>query len=228
MEENQYVQEILIDPYTLEEVSLRHPAYVMKYCRLAADAQENRDQMREKVNVCKADLERVKAELDRKIRQDPAKYIPHKDVKEASIGGAVLLQPEYEKAYGDLLQANRDLIKADYDLSILQGAVKAFEHQGRSIEYAIRLWERGYYSIPGLPHEIQGGKRMVDMARMARDDVSAKIREGLNKDRSKGEVGERIPSESEAKMMREKLEEKMGGKKETEEEKETQPRRRRG
>ncbi len=182
---NNYEQDLAIDPFILHEEVLRQPSLFSKYSDLTSEAERERDQIKERIVTLKADLDRVKAELDQAIRSDPSKFIPHKDIKEASITGAVILHPDYKKALALIHTANLELIEADYTLSHLYGSVKSFDHRKAMLELSVRLWERGYWSAPNLPHEIsEGGKRMVEVAR---DQVSSRMREEVNRSQKEEE-----------------------------------------
>jgi hypothetical protein len=189
--EYNYESELAIDPFKLDEECLIQPALYGKYSRLAAEAEEKRDQLKERVDVLKTDLKKVQAEMDQKIRKNP-KICGVPDPKEAGIANGILLQPEYKAALEALHQANLDLIKAEYEWNILQGAVKAFDHRKSSLEYAVRLWERGYYAVPCLPRSPSEGKRFAEIER---GDVAAKLRKEMNKEKEKSAPeGETAPA----------------------------------
>lgn len=165
MDNRDYEQDLGIDPMQLDEEWLRQPGLYMRYSEMAAEAQKVRDQAKEKVDV-------IKAELDRAIRKDPAKFGVDK-ITESVVASTILIQPEY-KAAGDVL------IDANYEYSVLQSAVRAFDHRKSALENEVKLWLGSYYSGPKEPRDIPGGKRIVDIAR---DKVSSRAREVMNKDR---------------------------------------------
>lgn len=165
MDQN-YEQDLAIDPYCLDEDWLKQSGLFMKYSVMAADAQKRRDQAKEKLDV-------VKAELDRSIRENPGinnKYKLEK-ITEAVVTSTILVQPEYKVASDELIEAN-------YELNILQSAVRAFDHKRAALENEVKLWLGSYFSGPKEPRDIPGGKRIVDMAR---DKVSSRMRGELNK-----------------------------------------------
>jgi len=164
MKEKEYEQDLAIDPYCLDEEWLRQPGLYMKYSSMAADAQKRRDQLKERLEV-------IKAELDKKIRLTPSNYVTAEKVTETSIAFAILLQPEYKEAANDLTESN-------YELNMLQSAVRALDHKRSALENEVKLWLGSYFSGPKEPRDIPGGKRIVDIAR---DKVSSRMREEMNK-----------------------------------------------
>ena len=164
MEEKEFEKDLGIDPYCLDEDWLHQPGLYMKYSSMAADAQKRRDQLKERLEV-------IKAELDKKIRLAPSDYVTVEKVTETSIASTILVQPEYRIATDELIQAN-------YELNMLQSAVRALDHKRSALENEVKLWLGSYFSGPKEPRDIPGGKRVVDIAR---DKVSSRMREEMNK-----------------------------------------------
>ncbi len=71
-----------------------------------------------------------------------------------------------------------ELIHANYELNMLQSAVRALDHKRSALENEVKLWLGNYFSGPKEPRDIPGGKRIVDIAR---DKVSSRMREEMNK-----------------------------------------------
>jgi hypothetical protein len=184
MDQTEYEKDLGIDPHSLDEDWLRQPGLFMKYSVFAADAEKRRNQAKEKIDV-------VKAELDRSIRSASdvdrlAKYKMEK-LTENSISATILLQPEYKEA--------RDaLTEAEYELSILQGAVKAFDHKRAALENEVKLWLGSYFAGPKEPRDIPGGKRIVDIAR---DRMSERMRDQVNR---KPALVDKVQEETEEKL----------------------------
>ena len=162
-----YENDLAIDPLTLDEDFLHQPGLYMKYSMMAANAEMRRDKAETTLGV-------VKAELDREIRKNPANYGADK-ITESVVSNTILLQPEYKKA-------SDALIEATFELRILQSAVRAFDHRKTALENEVRLWLGSYFSGPKEPHDIPGGKRIVDIAR---DRTVSKVREEMNKPKAK-------------------------------------------
>ena len=177
MEEYDYAADLAIDPYALDEEWLRQPSLYMKYSLLVADAEKKRGLAKERLDVTKAELERA-------IRKDPDKYIPTEiKLTEAVITSTIVLQPAYR-------EDNSKLTEANYELDILQAAVRAFDHRKSALENEVRLWVGNYFSGPKEPRDIPGGKRIVDLAR---GKVAERSREALNRSIDKSKEGEEPP-----------------------------------
>ena len=161
----EYEKDLAIDPMALDEDWLAQPGLYMKYSVMAADANKRENQAKERLDV-------VKAELSMDIRKDPSKYGVEK-ITEDVVKSTILLQPKYKAA-------SDELIEAGYEYSILQGAVRAFDHRKAALENEVKLWLGSYYSGPKEPRDIPGGKRIVDIAR---DRVSSRAREEVNQNR---------------------------------------------
>lgn len=164
MEEKEFEKDLGIDPYALDEEWLKQPGLYMKYSSMAADIQKRRDQSKERLEV-------IKAELDKKIRLSPATYVTVEKITESVVASTILVQPEYRIATDELIEAN-------YELNMLQSAVRALDHKRSALENEVKLWLGSYFSGPKEPRDIPGGKRIVDIAR---DKVSSRMREEMNK-----------------------------------------------
>jgi len=173
MEGTEYEKDLGIDPFALDEEWLRQPGLFMRYCEATAEAGKVRDKAKEKVGV-------VRAELDREIRKDPAKYGLEK-MTETMVAGAILLQARYTEVADAL-------IEADFKFNILQSAVRAFDHKRSALENEVKLWLGNYFSGPKEPRDIPSGKRIVDMAR---DRMAERQRDAINKGEEKSKSAEK-------------------------------------
>jgi len=158
----EYERDLAIDPLSLDEDFLVQPGLYMKYSVMAADADKCKNQAKEKLDV-------VKAELDRAIRKEPSQFGLEK-ITESVVASTIILQPEYK-------EASDELIEASYQYSILQAAVRAFDHRKSALENEVKLWLGTYFAGPKEPRDIPGGKRIIDVAR---DKVSSRARNEMN------------------------------------------------
>ena len=92
-----YELDIIIDETALDLEWLNQPALFMKYARHSAKARRDVDEAKQNLDICKA-------EMDRKVREDPNKYGLDK-VTEGAITSAILTTATYKKAYQDYLDA---------------------------------------------------------------------------------------------------------------------------
>ena len=132
-------KDLNININALHEEWLRQPTAYMKYAELAAQAQRTRDMAKEKIDV-------VRAECDNKIRVSPKDYTGCPKTKDGEfkptegwITSTIQGLPEYQKA-------NEGYHEANYNLNLLQGAVRAFDHRKKALEMEVQLWSAGYYS----------------------------------------------------------------------------------
>lgn len=130
-----------IDPNRLHEECFNYSNMAWKYAEAWADAKKEMDIAHEKVKV-------TRSQLILKARQNPedcglaAK--PTNDAIEA-----------YYRNHPDHKEAKDDLIEKEYRHNILQGGLNAIQFsKSTALEGAIRMWEKEYFTIPGLPVEV--------------------------------------------------------------------------
>lgn len=146
--------DLAIDPHKLDEEWLKQPVLYMQYSELVSKAQKVKDEAKEKIEV-------TKAELDSNIRSNPEKYDAPTDKKgeykitEAWITGAILRDIRYQDAVKDFNEKN-------YELNMLQAAVKSFDHKKKALENIVQLWQGSYFSTPKSKDDIQPGKRLPE------------------------------------------------------------------
>lgn len=168
MTEINYEKDLAIDPGELDEEWLNQPVLMERYGRLSADAQRERDQLKEKMDV-------VRAETDNAIRENPTKYKCPTDKAgapkptEAWIAAAILTTEEYRKASDTLIEAN-------YKLNLLNSAVRAMEHRKKALEKLVELFGLQYFAGPKEPRQLMPGKRMPSVAVQADATVRRRMR----------------------------------------------------
>ncbi len=169
MEINELNNDLKIDLNDLHGEWLRQSSLYMKYAEMAAQAQRQRDQLKEKIDV-------VRAEQDAKIREKPLDFNCPVDkaglpkLTEAWINSTIQRQPEYNKA-------NEEFHASNYVMNVLRSAVSAFDHRKKALEMEVQLWQGGYYSVPVDRSEKQNVK--AEAVAVAAD----KQREGLSRRR---------------------------------------------
>lgn len=169
MEINELNEDLKIDLNDLHGEWLRQSALYMKYAEMAAQSQRMRDQLKEKIDV-------VRAECDNEIRNDPALFNCPTDKSgafkptEAWINSTIQRQEKFQKA-------NEEYHSSNYVMNVLKSAVSAFDHRKKALEMEVQLWQGGYYSVPVDRSEKQGVKAE------AVAKASDKQREGLTRRR---------------------------------------------
>jgi hypothetical protein len=179
MDNQEYMNDLAIDPHALEEECLKHSQICMKYTEMAAEFRKVADKAAEKLKVVtstgKNNVEKIKAKLDLDIRKNPEKYdCPLKkdgtpNLTEGFIANSIVVNDQYSevvlKADKERSEAYEELVNANFQLDIIKGAADTFSWQRKtSLEIAASLWMSGYWSGPAEARVVPGGKRMIDMA----------------------------------------------------------------
>jgi hypothetical protein len=155
-----YEEDIRIDETALEIEWLEQPALFMKYSRHAA-------QMSRELDEVKQNLDIVKAECDRDVRENPDKYNIAK-VTEGSVTSAILTSKKYKDAQKDYMDA-----KFEYDMA--QGAVRAFDQRKTALENIVRLHGQQYFAGPKVPRDITYQRQQKEQSAEVDRKVSAGI-----------------------------------------------------
>lgn len=122
-----------IDPDRLDEEWIAQPDFFHGYAVRAADARREFEEVKQEVEV-------IKAELDKDIRERPNKFDVEK-ITEAVVSATVLLQPKY-KAAVDKMNAAR------YQVDIMGAAVTACDHRKKALENLVFLHGQNYFASP--------------------------------------------------------------------------------
>jgi len=134
-----YEQDIRIDEDALDMEWLDQPTLFLKYSRHSALLEKEKDESKER-------LEFVKAELDRKIRLDPAKFDVEK-ITDKVVENTIILQLEYK-------QASEQFIQAKFEWMTARGAVDAYNQRKEALENLARLHGQNYFAGPKVPRNI--------------------------------------------------------------------------
>lgn len=161
-----YDMDLQIDPTALDVEWLEQPRLFMKYAEAAAQAKKEVDQLKEALDV-------VKAQADHAIREKPEKYGVVK-VTEATVMAAVTQEK-------NVRQSLANLIDARYELEILNGAVRAFEQRKTALENMVRLHGASYFAGPTVPRDIEA--EIVKHAETKASDAKVKKRMQRKKDK---------------------------------------------
>lgn len=135
-----YEQDIEIDETALDIEWLNQPGLMMRYARHLA-------QMRRDLDEAKQNLDVVKAEVDRNIREFPEKYGIDK-LTEGSVNSAVLTSKKYK-------EAQEKYLNAKFEADMAQGAVNAFEQRKTALENLVKLNGQQYFASPKVPRNIE-------------------------------------------------------------------------
>ena len=134
-----YENDIHIDESGLDVEWLRQPKLMFFYAKMVAELRRTLDRRKERLNI-------VKAELDKKIRQNPADFDIER-ITETAVSNTILTQEAYKEASADIIDTN-------YELSIAQAAVSALNDKRTALENLVRLYGQQYFAGPSVPRNI--------------------------------------------------------------------------
>ena len=120
-----------IDPLRLDEEWLGQPQIFYNQAEKAAKAQFDYDE-------AVSELKRTKAELDRRVRDNPEEHGISK-LTETIVEQTVVAQIEYQAA-------DKQVNKTRFRLNIENGAVEALQQRKRALTMLVELWIREYYA----------------------------------------------------------------------------------
>ena len=123
-----------IDPLRLDKEWLDQPQMYINQADRTARAQLKYDE-------AASDLKRTKAELDRDIRDNPAKFGINK-LTEAIVEQTIYAQPEYHAA-------DSAVNSMRFNLNLENGRLEGLQQKKRALTMLVELWVREYYSDAG-------------------------------------------------------------------------------
>lgn len=160
-----YKSDLEVDSSDLVRCWSEQPLLLMKYGEFHANAVLQRDRLKEKIKL-------KRAELSRDIRRNPGKHGMDK-VTEGAIEVEIDLNSEIQGLQDELLEKERAV-------NVMSTAKVAFEHRRKALEGETSLHLTGYFSEVRLPKRIREEakpflvKRMkatMDKNRAAFDEV---------------------------------------------------------
>jgi|6_EtaG_2_1085325.scaffolds.fasta_scaffold216197_2 hypothetical protein len=131
--ERDYVEDIEVNEANLKQEWERQPGLYLHYSIVLADAERAR-------NVSKEELDITKAQLDKDIRSRPEEFDVEK-ITESVVTNTILLQESY-------VEKNQEYIDRGYEVSIMQGVIRAFDHKKKALENLVTLYISGYNAEP--------------------------------------------------------------------------------
>ena len=137
--ESEWKEDTFIDKDTLDKELVFHGEIFEKWSVRLADAIEERD-------LKKSDIEIKKAELDKKIRSDPAEFGLKEKPTETSISNAILLDEEIQ-------ELNKEFINCVRNVNILTSAKEDMHNKRKRIEKLVELYLGSYWAEPKLNKE---------------------------------------------------------------------------
>lgn len=120
----------------------RQPKLFFEHARMLAKSRGDLDR-------AEAELKVVKAEIDRKIRDNPTEYNLAEKPTEASITSTVFLQKEHKRAQSKVIGLQERV-------NLLYGLVQALDHRKAALENMVKLHGQSYFATPVAKAEDQG------------------------------------------------------------------------
>lgn len=174
-------QDKQIDPDALDVEWLNQSNLFYKYSNALNEAIDRKNDMKLQVEAAKEEVDRVKAELDLAIREDPDEYGLSK-VTESAITSTILTQPELQAAQKKYYSAKEALNAAQSEVNKLFTDVNTMETKKDSLEQLVKLLNQQYFSTPVEPRDLsmeyhkkiaknkKGAKEKVKKRRSKRDE----------------------------------------------------------
>ena len=166
MEINEIEMDLKIDLNKLHEEWIQQPALYMKYANMSAQAQRTRDQLKERIDI-------VRAECDNTVRSNPKGFAGCPTTKDGEYKPTETWINSVIQQQAIFQQANEEYHSANYVANLLKGAITAFDHRKKALEMEVSLWQGGYFSIP--VDRTSNGQMNKEIVAVASD----KQREGL-------------------------------------------------
>lgn len=160
----EFKEDMAIDPHALEDEWMAQPALYWKYSQLQTQAQRERDRAKEAMDV-------MKSKLDLSIREDHTAYGLSK-ITEGAVLSTILANEDYRVALANYNECN-------YNYVLMSNAIRALEHKKKALENMVSLWLGSYFAGPKQPKEVKGGKRVISVADVARENTQQKLRDRL-------------------------------------------------
>jgi hypothetical protein len=146
MKKDSYEKDLEINPNGLQSEWERQAPLYMYYAKEAAKLEMERDFTKEAMEV-------VRAELDAKIRENPAEFTKAPKLTESIVGNIITEHKRYREAYSKYIESK-------YSHTILSSAVKAFEHKKKALENLVMLSLHGLYAEPKEKQTLLKGRRL--------------------------------------------------------------------
>jgi hypothetical protein len=159
MAELNYEKDLKIDDSALDLELLEQASLFMKYAKHFADTRRLVDEEKQNLDI-------VKADIDKKIREHPEKFKIEK-VTEGAIQSAILTEGSYNIAYKKFLDAK-------YESDMASNAVQAFNQRKEALENLVKLHGQSYFAGPSVPHDLS--KLKAEREKKTESNIGTRLR----------------------------------------------------
>jgi hypothetical protein len=163
MEKLNYENDLRIEDTALDLEYLEQSSLFMKYARHLAETQRDLDEAKQNLDI-------VKAETDKKIRETPDKYGLEK-VTDKAIEAIILTDKDCKKAYQDFLDAK-------YEKDMAQNAVNSMNMRKDMLEALIKLNGQQYFAGPKVPRDLSSEAQKREKQRQTNKGVGQAMSRG--------------------------------------------------
>jgi len=143
MDKEKYSSAVDIDEHALDKECVAQPTNYLRWSHRVAD-------LNQEINQLDAEADVMKAELDNRIRETPAKYGLEK-ITETAVKQVIVRDKEYSAKLAEI----RDL---RHEVDLANGVLHALEHKKRMLSLLVELHVAGYYAAPKTS---EGGREAV-------------------------------------------------------------------
>lgn len=150
---NDYEKESSIDVLALDVEWIHQPGRFMKYAEKQASAKRELDELKQELKV-------LESELLLQAAEEGEELIGSKPT--------VAVVDAWVKSNKRHIEASKEIIQKDYELNILQSAVRAFDQRKSALENLVRLWQGSYFSGPREPKDYSAVDGVVEQVRPKR------------------------------------------------------------
>jgi hypothetical protein len=156
-----YEKDVRIDETSLDIEWLEQSSLMLKYGINESDLEKKKDLLKEKLDLTKADL-------DRKIRENPESFEISK-ITETVVANTIIMQDEYKEVYHEFLEVQ-------HEYNIAKVAVRAIAQRKDALENLVRLHGQQYFAGPKVPRDIAKERQNRDETRQANNKKVKRLR----------------------------------------------------
>ena len=145
-----YKQNVTIDEGALDYELLIQADLRRKYGENLSEMESRRDRMQDQLDV-------VKAEIDRDIRNAPESFDISVKLTETVVTNTILLQEDFREK----LELVRDL---EYEVKYAKHAVQSIDHKKSALEELVKLHGQSYFAGPSIPRNLSEERKKKNVS----------------------------------------------------------------
>ncbi len=175
MPEFNFDEDVAIDLDNLHEEWRTHPQIRCKYAAEVAHLDKVVKQQNKLIEVKKTKLKMETSKLILNVKEENPKFTVQQ------VDATIIGHKKLASSQKELSDAQDELIEIEYDLNMARNSLKAFDDRKTALENEVSLWKGNYFATPREERPVEGGKRIMDIAKdekvqKGRVDVNVKRR----------------------------------------------------